>query len=84
MARINASKKPSNQEAFEARPENKPINSMTLRPLFQGKSVNTPAFLLAVLSAEKLLEPVPKKKRIPLPYSHRALCGGSFSKRGCR
>ena len=36
---------------------------MTLRPLFQGKSVNTPAFLLAALSAEKLLEPMPKKKR---------------------
>ena len=51
------------QAAFEAWPEDKPINSMTLRPLFQGKSVNTPAFLLAALSAENLLEPMPKKKR---------------------
>ena len=51
------------QAAFEAWPEDKPINSMTLRPLFHGKSVNTPAFLLAALSAENLLEPIPKKKR---------------------
>ena len=51
------------EAAFDDWPEDKPINSMTLRPLFQGKSVNTPAFLLAALSAEKLLEPMPKKKR---------------------
>jgi hypothetical protein len=36
---------------------------MTLRPLFQGKSVNTPAFLLATLVKEGILEPVPDKKR---------------------
>ena len=51
------------QAAFEAWPEGKAINSMTLRPLLQGKSINTPAFLLAALSAEKLLTPKPKKKR---------------------
>jgi hypothetical protein len=36
---------------------------MTLRPLFTGKSVNTPAFLLASLVKEGILAPVPGKKR---------------------
>ncbi|MCX2983397.1 hypothetical protein EYC98_21265 [Halieaceae bacterium IMCC14734] len=52
------------QQAFKDWPEDKPINSMTLRPLFRGKSVNTPAFLLAALSAEGLLKPLPKRKRV--------------------
>jgi hypothetical protein len=51
------------REALDAWPEDQSINSMTLRPLFRGKSVNTPSFLLAALIAEKLLEPLPKKKR---------------------
>ena len=38
------------QAAFKAWPEDTPISSMTLRPIFRGKSVNTPSFLLAVLS----------------------------------
>ena len=34
----------------------KPITSRTLRPLFRGKSANTPGFLLAVLKAEGLVK----------------------------
>jgi hypothetical protein len=34
------------------------FSSIPLHPLFRGKSVNTPAFLLAVLTHEKLLLPV--------------------------
>ena len=52
------------QEAFDAWPEDKPITSMALRPLFHGKSVNTPSFMLAVLTAEGLLEPMPNRKRV--------------------
>jgi hypothetical protein len=55
------------QTAFKSWPEDTPITSMALRPLFRGKSVNTPSFMLAVLTAEKLLEPMPKRKRV-----HRA------------
>ena len=55
------------QAAFKAWGDEVPITSMTLRPLFKGRSVNTPSFLLAALSAEGLLEPMPKRKRV-----HRA------------
>jgi len=55
------------QQAFTDWPADTPINSMALRPLFRGKSVNTPSFMLAVLTAEGLLEPMPKRKRV-----HRA------------
>ena len=40
-----------------------PITSLCLRPLFKGKSVNTSGYLLAVLIAERLLSPLPKKVR---------------------
>ena len=40
-----------------------PITSIVLYPLFRGKSVNTPAFLLAVLIHEKLLQPMKGKRR---------------------
>ena len=40
------------QQAFAVWPEDSPITSIVLRPLFQGKSVNTPSFLLAALTAE--------------------------------
>ncbi len=39
------------------------ITAVHLVPLFQGKSVNTPAFLLAVLRQEKLLMPMAGKPR---------------------
>jgi hypothetical protein len=51
------------QKALADWPGDLPITSMTLRPLFQGKSVNTPAFLLATLVKEGILAPVPDKKR---------------------
>jgi hypothetical protein len=34
-----------------------------LYPLFQGRSMNSPAFLLAVLKAEGLVKPLGDKKR---------------------
>ncbi|MBX9917945.1 MAG: hypothetical protein K2Y07_12035 [Nitrosomonas sp.] len=40
---------------FDKQPDNKPIVSLLLYPLFQGKSLNTPAFLLAVLRQEGLV-----------------------------
>jgi hypothetical protein len=40
-----------------------PITSIVLYSLFRGKSVNTPAFLLAVLKHEGLLRPLKGKKR---------------------
>jgi hypothetical protein len=51
------------QQALDNWPKDLPTTSMTLRPLFQGKSVNTPAFLLATLVTEGILAPVPDKKR---------------------
>jgi hypothetical protein len=49
------------QAAFKAWGDETPITSMALRPIFRGKSVNTPNFMLAVLSAEGLLEAMPKR-----------------------
>jgi len=39
------------------------ITSINLIPLFKGKSVNTPGYLIAVLLSEKLLKPFEDKKR---------------------
>ena len=61
------------QATFKALPEDMPITSMALRPLFRGKSVNTPGFMISVLTAEKLLEPMPKRKRV-----HQACDPASF------
>lgn len=47
------------QAALSSSP--KPITSIALSKLFQGKSVNTPAFLLAVLNSERLLKPLEGK-----------------------
>ncbi len=44
------------------------ITSMALKTLFQGKSANTPGFLIATLVKEGILEPVPDSKR------HYQLC----------
>ena len=43
--------------------EGTPVTSFILQPLFNGKSVNTPAFLLSALAHEKLLRPMNGKKR---------------------
>jgi hypothetical protein len=39
------------------------FTSLVLQPLFRGKSMNNPAFLLAVLLAEGLVGPAPGKQR---------------------
>ena len=41
-----------------------PFTAILLFPLFHGKSVNTPGYLLAVLRAEKLIQPLPGKTRV--------------------
>lgn len=51
------------QQALSKPAEGEPITSITLQRLFKGKSVNTPAFLLAVLKHEKVVTPVKGKVR---------------------
>ena len=51
------------QSVLEEQPEGTPVTSFLLQPLFRGKSVNTPAFLMAALANEKLLRPMKGKKR---------------------
>lgn len=43
--------------------EVEPITSICLRPLFNGKSVNSSGFLLAVFVAEDIIVALPKKTR---------------------
>jgi hypothetical protein len=50
-------------------PAGKPVTAIVLGDLFQGRSVNTPGFLLAVLVQEKLLVPMQGKKRSHEPVS---------------
>jgi hypothetical protein len=50
-------------------PVGKPVTAFVLDPLFKGRSVNTPGFLLAVLVHEKLLIPMQGKKRSHEPVS---------------
>jgi len=40
-----------------------PLTSFLLEPLFKGKSVNTPAFLMAALTQERILRVLKGKKR---------------------
>ncbi|CAH1087072.1 hypothetical protein [Candidatus Nitrotoga sp. 1052] len=51
------------QQLFDKCPSNKPITSNALFPLFKGRSINTPAFLLAVLKHEGFLRPLKDKQR---------------------
>ena len=51
------------RSVLDEKPEGTPVTSFILQPLFRGKSVNTPAFLLAALVHEKLLRPMKGKKR---------------------
>ena len=51
------------QKALGKWPKDSPIVSMALFPLFNGKSVNTPSFLLASLVSEGILKQSPGKKR---------------------
>jgi hypothetical protein len=61
------------QAAIEAWPDDQGITSMTFRKIFRGKSANTPGFLIAVMLATGLLEPMADKKRVhqacdPAPF----------------
>lgn len=51
------------QQLLDKQPDDKPITSQLLYPIFRGKSLNTPAFLLAVLKAEGLISSSKDKKR---------------------
>ena len=51
------------QKVISKVPFGKPVTAIMLNDLFTGKSVNTPGFLLAVLSHEKLIIPMQGKKR---------------------
>ena len=50
-------------------PADSPITSLYLTPLFKGKSVNTPGFLLAVLLKEGLLAPFEEGKKRQYVFS---------------
>ena len=50
-----------------------PLTSYLLEPLFRGKSVNTPAFIMAALTNERLLRVLKGKKR-----GHEFLDPGGF------
>lgn len=45
------------------KPRGKPITFSTLGPIFQGKSINTAGFLLAVLKHEGLVQPSEEHRR---------------------
>ncbi|WP_206211875.1 hypothetical protein [Wenzhouxiangella sp. XN24] len=51
------------QQFIAAAPKDKPLSSWSLHQLFRGKSVNTPAFLMAALVHEKWLRILKGKKR---------------------
>jgi hypothetical protein len=61
------------QQSLKAWPDDQGITSMALRSLFCGKSANTPGFMIAVLCAEGILEPMAEKKRV-----HQACDPGPF------
>lgn len=55
--------------ALEAVPDDKAITSIHLFKVFVGKSQNSPGFLLASLLAERILEPLGKKRQYKLSES---------------
>ena len=57
------------QKTISKIPAGKPVTAIVLGELFQGRSVNTPGFLLASLVEEKLLVPMQGKKRSHEPVS---------------
>jgi len=63
-------------QTFKKVPKNTPLTSVYLFPLFEGKSVNTPSFLMAVLLNENLIETLPKKIRC-----HRLIDSKSFEEK---
>ncbi|TXS90808.1 hypothetical protein FV139_17700 [Parahaliea maris] len=48
---------------LEASETDNGITSIALKSLFRGRSVNTPAFLMAALKAEGVIEPIEGKQR---------------------
>ena len=50
-------------KAIEKCPASAPITAGLLKAIFQGKSINTSGFLLAVLKAEGLIEPMKDRRR---------------------
>ena len=52
------------QSALKAWPQDQPVTSMALRPLFNGKSANDAGFACAVLVAEGFLEKISGKSRV--------------------
>jgi hypothetical protein len=52
------------EQAITEWPADQGITSMAFRKIFRGKSANTPGFLVAILCAEGLLEPMGDKKRV--------------------
>ena len=61
------------QQALNKWPKGVPITSHCFHPLFKGKSVNTPAFLAAVLRHEKLLRAIEGRQR-----THAVLAPDAF------
>jgi hypothetical protein len=57
------------QKTIRNIPAGKPVTAIVLSELFEGRSVNSPGFLLAALVQEKLLIPMQGKKRIHEPVS---------------
>jgi hypothetical protein len=57
------------QKTITKIPAGKPVTAIVLGDLFEGRSVNTPGFLLAALVQEKLLIPMQGKKRSHEPIS---------------
>ena len=60
-------------DILKKRPEGSPVLSHFLTPLLKGKSVNTSAFILGVMTHLKLIRQLPKKKRQhelldPMPF----------------
>ena len=51
------------QKALAERPNGQPLTSFMLQPLIEGRSSNTPAFLMMALTQEKLLRVLKGKKR---------------------
>lgn len=55
------------QSALNNWPADQGVTSMTFHKIFRGKSANTPGFLIAVLCAEGIIEPMGEKKRVHQP-----------------
>ena len=51
------------QKVLANKPEGQPLTSFLLQPLFKGKSINSPAFMMAALTHERLLRVLKDKKR---------------------